>query len=211
MAPNIQIPQAHQTNASPSHTPSKCNHCKQSRQPINTINNIPAIESYDKHRQTIRALTSAAETITTPELSPCTAKGVILVVVVPSPSCALQISSHVYHFAKNKCRTSPHPLNKCSHKPSHIHCIPSTTSLQMTPQSHTCGSEYAHVSCPEVHRIIHMRIPARNATISTTHIVRANVRLQTFKYHKHTKQTHHHHRLLSNATTANKADNRSTQ
>ncbi len=109
--------------------------------------------------------------------------------------CHLHTTLPQQTFSKSK-----NSLNQCTLVPVHTNRIPSTTSLQMTPQSHTCGSEFARVSR---HSSIHMRIPARNATISTTHIVRANAWLQTFKYHKHTKQTHHHHTLLANSTTAN--------
>ena len=107
----------HRTHANQTHhhnTPSKGDHCAQDQQSRSTINNVPAFESSNKRRQTARARTHPAVTITTPELSPCTAAtGVRLSLPFPSPSCTSHKASHAHHAAAiNMCRipTTPQPV-----------------------------------------------------------------------------------------------------
>ena len=144
-------------------------------------------------RQAAPARTHPAESITTPELSPCTATGVFRDVVVPSPSCASHKASHAHHAAAtNMCSipTSPKPVR------------PRTCPEAPFPQHHKPPDDpaIAHVySC-----ILACKLSSRSQKIIHTHIslstpqykphcAQANTQLQTFKQRTHTNQTHQHH------------------
>ena len=109
------------------------------------------------------------------------------------------------------CVASHHSLNQCTLAPAHRRCcIPSTTSLRMPPQSHTCVAGSSGVSSPAVHKTHSQAHAALNATIQTTHrtgkYIAPNISNTGRTSTKLINTT-----PLPNATTAHKTDNHTTQ
>ena len=110
---------------------------------------IPSAHKCPQH--TMRARTFPAATITTPELSPDTATGVLRFVSVPSPTCAALKASQPHHKPTHNTSRSPmRPSPQNTLAPARIRCTPNTISLQTTPQSHTCDPADARVSSKHI-------------------------------------------------------------
>jgi hypothetical protein len=121
----------------------------QDKRATQTHAHVPSTHKFPQH--TTRARTDPAATITTPELSPETATGVLRFVIVPSPTCAALKASQPHQ--KPIRPTSPAPLGPSPQyalAPARRSCTPNTLILQTTPQSHTCETADARASAPNI-------------------------------------------------------------